>query len=133
VVAQQPWRSDANPLGGIWEAAYRDAVGAGAVPFDEVESLARAGEVKPSLLDDFDVERVQTHASARRPADDVVAMELRAVREELRRMQGRTVRGRMRNGLKAGWPRVRRVRDRWPGSPLSAGVDRVVQYVDSKL
>jgi len=135
VVAQQPWRSDANPLGGIWETAYRDAVRAGAVPFDEVDALVRAGEVKPSLLDAFDDLDAPMAAPATGPrvTDDVVAMELRAVREELRRMQGRTMRGRMRNGLKAGWPRVRRVRDRWPGTPFSAGVDRVVEYVDSKL
>jgi len=135
VVAQQPWRSDDNPLGGIWETAYRDAVRAGAVPFDEVDALVCAGDVKPSLLDAFnDLDApMDAPATGPRVTDDVVAMELRAVREELRRMQGRTMRGRMRNGLKAGWPRVRRVRDRWPGTPFSAGVDRVVEYVDSKL
>jgi hypothetical protein len=133
VVAQQPWRSDANPLGGIWEAAYREAVRAGAVPRDEVETLVRAGEVKASLLDAFEALDAYDGVDAQAPTDDVVSMELRAVREELRRLQGRTMRGRVRNGLKAGWPRVRRVRDRWPGTPFSTGVDRVVQYVDSKL
>jgi hypothetical protein len=134
VVAQQPWRSDDNPLGRVWETAYREAVRAGAVPFDEVDALVRAGEVKRSLLDAFDeLDPVPAPATGPHPTNDVVAMELRAVRDELRRLQGRTVRGRVRNGLKAGWPRVRRVRDRWPGTSFSAGVDRVVEYVDSKL
>jgi hypothetical protein len=137
VVPLQPWRSDANPLGWLWERAYRDAVGDGAVPWDEVEELVRSGEVKPSLAEAFedgDAARASATAlAAARPTDDVVATELRAVRDELRRLQRRTMKGRVRNALKAGWPRVRRVRDRWPSSTFSAGVDRVVQYVDSKL
>src|SRR6478672_2274007 len=75
VVLLQPWRSDDNPLGWLWEQAYRDAVRAGAVPWDEVEELVRSGEVKPSLADAF--EDVSVPAGT---PDDVVAMELQAVR-----------------------------------------------------
>lgn len=49
VVPTQPWKNDQNPLGEIWMAAYREAVEAGAVPPEEVESLIAAGHAKPSL------------------------------------------------------------------------------------
>jgi len=49
VVPTQPWRNDENPLGEIWTSWYRDAVEAGAVPPEEVESLIAARKVKPSL------------------------------------------------------------------------------------
>jgi hypothetical protein len=129
VVPLQPWRSDDNPLGWLWERSYRDAVRDGAVPWDEVDELVRSGEVKPSLAEAFE-------AAPTCPApgsDDVVAMELRAVRAELERVRRRSLRGRVRTGLRAGWPMVRRVRDRWPGSPIGSGADRLNDYVRSKL
>src|SRR5207253_1078393 len=49
VVPTQPWKNDDNPLSEIWMACYREAVEAGAVPPDEVETLVIAGHVKPSL------------------------------------------------------------------------------------
>ena len=129
VVPLQPWRSDDNPLGWLWERAYRDAVRDGAVPWDEVAELVRSGEVKPSLADAFD----DVPEGAAPPSGDVVAMELRAVRAELDRLERRSLRGRVRSGLRAGWPVVRRVRDRWPGSPISTGADRLNEYVRTKL
>jgi len=62
-----------------------------------------------------------------------VTMELRAVRAELAEMQRRTVKGRVRSGLEAGWPMVRKARDRWPGSRFSVGADRLNEYVKTKL
>jgi len=129
VVPLQPWRSDDNPLGWLWEQAYRDAVHAGAVPWDEVEELVRSGEVKPSLAEAFE----DQSPVPGRAGDDVVTTELQAVRAELDQMRRRTVKGRVRTGLRAGWPVVRRVRDRWPGSPISTGADRLNDYVRSKL
>jgi hypothetical protein len=129
VVPLQPWRSDDNPLGWLWERAYRDAVRDGAVPWDEVDELVRSGEVKPSLADAF--EDVPDAAAA--ASGDVVTMELQAVRAELERVRRRSLRGRVRGGLRSGWPVVRRVRDRWPGSPISTGADRLNEYVRSKL
>ena len=49
VVPTQPWKSDANELGDVWMACYREAVEAGAVPPEEVEQLVAAGDVKPAL------------------------------------------------------------------------------------
>ncbi len=50
----QPWRNDENPLRGIWEECYREAVEAGAVLPEEVErDIAARYEkaLKPSLAD----------------------------------------------------------------------------------
>jgi len=129
VVPLQPWRSDDNPLGWLWEAAYRNAVRAGAVPWDEVEELVRSGEVKASLADAF--EELPVGPTPR--VDDVVTMELRAVRAELDDLRRRTVKGRVRSGLRAGWPMVRRARDRWPGSSIGNGADRLNEYVRTRL
>jgi hypothetical protein len=104
-------------------------VQAGAVPWDEVEELVRSGEVKASLADAF--EDLPVGPTPR--VDDVVTMELRAVRAELDDLRRRTVKGRVRSSLRAGWPMVRRARDRWPGSPISNGADRLNDYVRTKL
>jgi hypothetical protein len=128
VVPLQPWRSDDNPLGWLWERAYRDAVRDGAVPWDEVDELVRSGEVKPALADAF-----EDVPAPDAPRPDVVTLELCAVRAELDRLHRQSVRGRLRRGLRAGWPMVRRVRDRWPGSPISTGADRLNDYVRTKL
>jgi hypothetical protein len=60
-------------------------------------------------------------------------MELRATREELAAMRRRTLKGRARRALEAGWPTVRRARDRWPGSRFSVGADRLNEYVKTRL
>ena len=129
-VPTQPWRSDDNPLGYLWEEAYRDAVLAGAVPWAEVETLVRSGEVKPSLADAF---AACAADATPRAVEDAVTMELRAVRAELVEMQRRTLKGRVRSGLEAGWPVVKRARDKWPGSRFSVGADRLNDYVKTKL
>lgn len=49
VVPTQPWKVDDNPLNDLWMSWYGEAVEAGAVPPDEVESLVVVGHVKPAL------------------------------------------------------------------------------------
>ncbi|MFM8304377.1 MAG: glycosyltransferase, partial [Actinomycetota bacterium] len=49
VVPTQPWKVDGHPLDDLWMAWYGEAVEAGAVPPEEVESLVVVGDVKPSL------------------------------------------------------------------------------------
>ena len=49
VVPTQPWKVDDNPLNDLWMSWYREAVEAGAVPPDEVESLVAVRDVKPTL------------------------------------------------------------------------------------
>lgn len=49
VVPTQPWKADGHPLDDLWMTWYDEAVAAGAVPPDEVESLVAVGAVKPSL------------------------------------------------------------------------------------
>lgn len=51
VVPTQPWKNGANPLCAIWEAAFREALEAGALPPELVTQSVRAGFVKPSLAD----------------------------------------------------------------------------------
>jgi hypothetical protein len=51
VVPTQPWKNDDNPLRGVWETAYRQAVAAGAVPPADVARAVAQGHVKPSLLE----------------------------------------------------------------------------------
>jgi hypothetical protein len=130
VVPLQPWRSDDNPHGRLWELAFRDAVRAGAVPWDEVEELVQSGEVKRSLVDAFDEADADAGAT---PSTDPVAVELHAVREQLADVHLRSFRGRVRRGAKATWPLVRRVRDRWPGSPIASCADQMHDLARAKL
>lgn len=48
VVHTQPWKKH-NPLGHLWVEAFAEALQAGAVPTDEVESAIAAGYVRRSL------------------------------------------------------------------------------------
>lgn len=50
VVPTQPWKNDDNPLRGVWEECYREAVAAGSVPCGEVRTGVMAGHLKSSLL-----------------------------------------------------------------------------------
>jgi hypothetical protein len=65
VVPTQPWKNDKNELRGVWEAGYREAVAAGAVPINEVLDGIQAGYLKTSLLDAFPAEAA-TAAGERR-------------------------------------------------------------------
>lgn len=67
VVHNQPWTSDDNPLGHLWEAAFASAVAAGAVPEVEIERSVRKGWIKASLADVFGEPSVDV------PADLVAA------------------------------------------------------------
>ncbi len=49
-----PWKSDDNPLAGLWMDCYREAVAAGAVPVQEVTLGVAAGRLKPELLAAFE-------------------------------------------------------------------------------
>ncbi|MEQ9411643.1 MAG: glycosyltransferase [Fuerstiella sp.] len=51
VVPIQPWRNDRSPLCDFWQAAYREALAAGAVPMSVVEESVGRKLVKASLLD----------------------------------------------------------------------------------
>lgn len=51
VVPLQPWKNDRSPMRNFWEAAYREALGAGAVPMKIVEECVHRKLVKPSLLE----------------------------------------------------------------------------------
>lgn len=51
VVPVQPWRNDRSPMKNFWEAAYREALAAGAVPMKIVEECVQRKLVKPSLLE----------------------------------------------------------------------------------
>lgn len=53
VVPTQPWKNDQNDLRGVWEAGYREAVEAGAVPIGEVLAGIKSGDLKPSLVEAF--------------------------------------------------------------------------------
>jgi hypothetical protein len=67
VVDTQPWRNDRNPLGEVWMDCYREAVAAGAVPFDEVADGVARGWLKPALLDAFP-QRLRTNGTDAAPA-----------------------------------------------------------------
>lgn len=49
IVPKQPWKTDGNPLSDLWMSWYREAVEAGAVPPEEVETAIALKQVKPSL------------------------------------------------------------------------------------
>jgi hypothetical protein len=49
VVPTQPWKTDGNPLGHIWEADYREARETELLPLDLVQEMIRKRHVKPSL------------------------------------------------------------------------------------
>lgn len=49
----QPWRNDDNPLRGIWEEGYREAITAGVFDPSIVERGVELGLYKPSLLRDL--------------------------------------------------------------------------------
>ena len=51
VVPTQPWKNDRSPIKGLWEAAYREALAAGAIPMKTIEESVEDKLVKPSLLD----------------------------------------------------------------------------------
>jgi len=51
VVPVQPWRNDRSVHNEFWESAYREALGAGAVPMSIVEECVQRKLVKPSLLE----------------------------------------------------------------------------------
>lgn len=50
VVPTQPWKNDENPLRGVWEEGYREALAAHVVHKNEVDRLVRGGFLKRSLV-----------------------------------------------------------------------------------
>ena len=46
----QPWKNDENPLRGVWEEGYREALAAHVVHKNEVDRLVRGGFLKRSLV-----------------------------------------------------------------------------------
>ena len=50
VVQTQPWKNDENPLRGVWEPAFKEALAADVVHAYEVRRLVRAGYLKASLV-----------------------------------------------------------------------------------
>ncbi len=49
VVSTQPWKTDGNPLEGVWTDAFREALAAGAVDPDDVIRGILLGDLKPGL------------------------------------------------------------------------------------
>lgn len=83
VVRTQPWKNDKNPLAHLWTAAFAEALEAGAVDPDTVESGIAAGHLKPSLADFLHL------APGRRdPEHDLhAARDLALARQETARLQ----------------------------------------------
>ena len=50
VVPTQPWSYQGHHLNDLWEGVYKEAVAAGAVPFELIEELTAKKYIKPTLL-----------------------------------------------------------------------------------
>jgi hypothetical protein len=94
VVPTQPWKNDENPLRDLWIPAYREAVAAGAIVPDEVTRLAKAGEIKPSLVD-----ALAGLPRRRFPTASPAELELTAAYARIDDLERRTVKGRSRTAL----------------------------------
>jgi hypothetical protein len=81
VVQTQPWKSDENPLGGIWMDGFRDAVRSGALSVSLVEELAAEGHVKPSFVGE--ARELSPEAADQLRPRSVHELELAAVRDRL--------------------------------------------------
>lgn len=86
VVPTQPWKNDENPLRHIWEACYREALRAGAVPRELVRKSIDAHLIKASLADVLE-EKSTFRDRAHRLQDY-----LRSAGHRWRRRAGRAVR-----------------------------------------
>ncbi|HLF99938.1 MAG TPA: glycosyltransferase [Acidimicrobiia bacterium] len=122
VVPTQPWKNDENPLCGLWRDAFGDAVAAGAIDPDEVESLVARGEIKASLL-----EALNDLPVPRFPATSVADVELDAAFQRLDELEARGAKGKALALLRRLRPRADRVRKN--DGRVGLLVDRVVRRV----
>jgi hypothetical protein len=128
VVPTQPWKNDDNPLRDLWLPAYREAVAAGAIVPDEVEELARAGEVKRSLVDEL-----AALPRRRFPAASAADLELAAASARIDALERRTVKGRTRTALGRLRPLAASLRENADRGRLVANADRLVTGLRRRL
>lgn len=63
VVPTQPWISEDNPIGHLWEAEFRKAHAAGAVTDAEISQAVARGYLRPSLAEAVGLSAAQTNAA----------------------------------------------------------------------
>ena len=128
VVPTQPWRAAGNPHERLWLDHYREAVEAGAVPPEELRELVDAGLVRADLLD------VLQHAPARsRTHSSAAGVALAAAFDRIDELEGRQLRGRIRQAARRVSPIVRRARALGPSNPAGVALDRVAGKVRAFL
>ena len=120
IVPTQPWKTADNPRRDLWLAGYRDAVQTGAVPAREVEHLVAKGHVASDLLEPLKTAPVPPRADR-----SSAALELEMARRRIDTLEGRQLRGRVRQVARRLTPLVRKARQGGPSSRLGAVVDRV--------
>jgi hypothetical protein len=86
VVATQPWKSTENPLRGIWMAAYRDALRAGAVEPADVLRGIEEDHLHPSLADDLPLSPTHRHIPSGTPVADT-GVDAASLKSELNRVR----------------------------------------------
>jgi hypothetical protein len=128
VVPTQPWKNDENPLRDLWRSAYREAVAAGAIVPDEVQSLARRGGIKSALVDDL-----EELPRRRFPTASVADLELAAAYARIDALEGRTIKGRSHQALSQFRPVVDSLRRNADRGRLIAAADRTANRLRRAL
>jgi len=80
LVPTQPWKSERNPLGGLWSAHYAEAVAAGCVPREEVEHGIARGHLRRDMLTCFDIPPLVTSTAPTSERIRSLELEVRAAR-----------------------------------------------------
>ena len=89
VVPTQPWKNDRNALDGLWTAAFKDAVAAGAVPMELITDAVARQAIKPSLMTVAEEAQPSSPASGVRSTGEIQHADSEA--SELRRMLWHTM------------------------------------------